>query len=110
MAKRIKMMPVTLKHEDIKNNKGRPIYRHTKKIDFKMKLEDTEKSAKLFEIAKNILYNTSLDLDLDSNKHLNVAAEVLGKIEFDNDAATRKLEEAVHKSNMRGGIMKYLKL
>ena len=111
MAKRIKVMPVQ-RNKDIKNSKIRSNgYRRPNKMhDFKLTEDQKAEAIKLFDMARNILANTTLDIDINSNKLLNIAYRILGNIEFDVDAGSRPLEQAVHASNMRGGIQKYLKL
>ena len=64
---------------------------------------------KLFNMAKGILVNTVLDVDINSRRIEFMASHILGNLEFDIDAGSRPLENAVHNSNMRGGIQKYIK-
>ena len=110
MAKRIKFVPLKLKDAKFKNNKGRPTYRASKTMDLHISSDQRIEAAKLFEMMKNILANTALDVDINSRKIQFVAERILGGIEFDIDAGSRPLENVVNKSNMRGGIQKYLKI
>ena len=108
MAKRIKVIPVT-KNKDLKNNKGRPAYRTSKNAAIILTENQKVKAVKLFDMAKNILVNTVLDVDINSKKIQYMAEHILGHIEFDIDAGSRPLEQAVERSDIRGGIQKYLK-
>lgn len=108
MAKRVKVIPVT-KDKVFKNNKGRPTYRTSKTSTLNLTPAQKSEAIKLFDVIKNILVNTALDVDINSKKIQSVAENILGHIEFDIDAGSRPLEKAAHSSNMRGGIQKYLK-
>ena len=108
MAKRIKVIPVT-GNKDIKNNKGRPNYTTHKSSVIQLTPTQQAGAVKLFNMMKSILMNTALDVDINSKKIQYMVEHILGHIEFDIDAGSRPLENAVHRSNMRGGIQKYLK-
>ena len=108
MAKRIKVIPVK-REKAFKNNKGRPTYRPSKSMDLRLTAEQRVESAKLFNMIKNILVNTAIDVDINSRRIQSIAENILGHIEFDIDAGSKPLEKAVHNSNMRGGIQKYIK-
>ena len=108
MAKRVKVIPVE-RDKNIKNNKGRPNYRTNKSAPIQLSDLQKAEAANLFNMMKNILVNTVLDVDINSRRIQSMAAHILGNIEFDIDAGSRPLEQAVHDSNMRGGIQKYLK-
>ena len=110
MAKRVKNLPtLTPKDKRLKNAKGRPTYRTSKTLDLKLTDAQKAEAIQLFNMAKNILVNVTLDVDINTKRVLLTAINVLGDIVFDIDAGSRPLEEAVHKSNIRGGIQKYLK-
>ena len=108
MAKRVKVIPIE-RDKNIKNNKGRPTYRTLKSAPISLSELQKVEAIKLFNMAKNILVNTVLDVDINSRRIQSMAAHILGNIEFDIDAGSRPLENAVHNSNMRGGIQKYIK-
>ena len=110
MAKRVKHIPnLTREERRAKNGKGRPTYRPSKTLDFRLTEPQKAEAIKLFNMAKNVLVNSTLDVDISSRDVYAMAGNILGNIEFDIDAGSRPLENAVHKSNMRGGIQKYLK-
>ena len=111
MAKRvrIKYVPKTIKEAAMKNNKGRPTYRSSKHSTINLTTEQKAEAVKLFDMMKNILLNTTLDVDINSRRIQFAAERILGNIEFDIDAGSRPLENAVHNSGIRGGIQKYLK-
>ncbi len=110
MAKRVKNLPTILpKGKRLKNAKGRPTYRPPKNFDLHLSEEQRAESKKLFTMVKDILLHVTHDIDVNTKLILLTAINVLGAIEFDIDAGSRKLEDAVHKSGIRGGIQKYLK-
>ena len=110
MAKRVKYIPNLTKEERrAKNGKGRPTYRTSKNLDLHLTELQKIEAIKLFNMAKNILANITLDVDINTKKMQAVAGNIIGHIEFDIDAGTKPLEKAVDASNMRGGIQKYLK-
>ena len=108
MAKRVKVIPIE-RNKNIKNNKGRPTYRTAKSAPINLSESQKAEAIHLFNMMKGILVNTFLDVDINSRRIQSMAAHILGNIEFDIDAGSRPLEQAVHNSNMRGGIQKYLK-
>ena len=108
MAKRVKVIPIE-RDKNLKNNKGRPTYRTLKSAPINLSETQKAEAVKLFNMAKGILANTVLDVDINSRRIEHMAAHILGNIEFDIDAGSRPLENAVHKSNIRGGIQKYIK-
>lgn len=108
MAKRVKVIPIE-RDKNLKNNKGRPTYRTLKSAPINLSEQQKVEAVKLFNMAKGILVNTVLDVDINSRRIEYMAAHILGNIEFDIDAGSRPLENAVHNSNMRGGIQKYIK-
>ena len=108
MAKRVKVIPIE-RDKNLKNNKGRPTYRTLKSAPINLTEQQKVEAVKLFNMAKGILVNTVLDVDINSRRIEYMAAHILGNIEFDIDAGSRPLENAVHNSNMRGGIQKYIK-
>ena len=108
MAKRVKVIPIE-RDKNLKNNKGRPTYRTLKSAPINLSEQQKVEAVKLFNMAKGILVNTVLDVDINSRRIEFMASHILGNIEFDIDAGSRPLENAVHNSNMRGGIQKYIK-
>ena len=111
MAKRIqiKYVPKAMKEALLKNNKGRPSYRSSKNPLISLTEKQQAEAVKLFNMMKNILLHTAIDVDINSRKVQFAAERILGYIEFDIDAGSRPLERAIDNSNMRGGIQKYLK-
>ncbi len=108
MAKRVKVIPV-VRDKNLKSNKGRPTYRTLKSATIQLNDLQKAEAVKLFNMMKNILVNTVLDVDINSKKIQFMAERILGHIEFDIDAGSRPLEKVVDASNIRGGIQKYLK-
>jgi len=111
MAKRVrtKYVPKAMRDAAVKNNKGRPTYRTAKNAAINLTEIQKAEAVKLFDMMKNILVNTTLDVDINSRKIQFAAEQILGHIEFDIDAGSHPLEKAVHNSDIRGGIQKYLK-
>ena len=110
MAKRTKYLPSSNSDDRrLKNAKGRPTYRTSKTLDLQLTELQKIEAIKLFNMAKNILANVTLDVDINTKKMQAIAANIIGHIEFDIDAGTKPLEKAVDASGMRGGIQKYLK-
>ena len=109
MAKRTKYLPVDVGEKTLKNGKGRPTYRTSKTLDLHLTELQKIEAVKLFNMAKNILVNVTLDVDISTKKMQAIAGNILGHIEFDIDAGSKPLEKAVNDSGMRGGIQKYLK-
>ena len=110
MAKRTKYLPTMSSEERrLKNTKGRPTYRTSKTLDLHLTELQKIEAIKLFNMAKNILANIILDVDVNTKKMQAIAANIIGHIEFDIDAGTKPLEKAADASGMRGGIQKYLK-
>ena len=110
MAKRVKHIPILTREERrAKNAKGRPTYRPSKTLDLRLTEAQKAGAIKLFDMAKNVLVNSTLDVDVSSRDVYAMAGNILGNIEFDIDAGSRPLENVVHKSNIRGSIQKYLK-
>ena len=111
MAKRNKVIP-KIKDASFKNNKIRANYGQNKSkiIDLKLGEADKARAAGLYEMVKNILLHTYVDVDVESRSLMIMAQQILGHTEFDVDAGSRPLEKAVHASNMRGGIQKYLRI
>ena len=111
MAKRVrtKYVPKSMREAAIKNNKGRPTYRTSKNATINLTEIQKAEAIKIFDMMKNILLRTSLDVDINSRRIQFAAERILGNIEFDIDAGSRPLEKVVHNSGIRGGIQKYLK-
>lgn len=110
MAKRAKSIQIlTPQEKRLRNGKGKPTYRPSKTLDLKLTQSQKAGAVQLFNMAKDILVNVTLDVDINTKRILLTAVNVIGGIEFDIDAGSRPLEDAVNKSNIRGGIQKYLK-
>ena len=83
-------------------------YKPNKLFDNKISGDARLQTKKNFEIAQAELGNTIFDVNILTRDLLNVAAPMLGELEFDVDKSTKVMIQVVDDSGIRYGINKFM--
>lgn len=93
------------KLEDLVTKKKLQTYKPSALFDFMLDKKDRIKSEELFYAAQDILRNCQFDIDVSSRKLEEIINKSNIRGSFDVDAGSRKLETAVQASIIRGGFL-----
>ena len=109
MAKNIYLASGALQHKVANGKANRPYPAATKrKSGLKIPEDKLGDVAKIFVTAQNELSNTHFDVNQCTRPILNIAAEEIGKLNYDVYASTRNMLQIVRESGIHKGIEKIL--
>ncbi len=108
MAKHVNLLLDAMKISK-DTRKFKDSYKPLKTFDNRITPEERKKTKTMFEVAQEGLIDCFFDVNVFANRIFQVAAPMIGEIEFDIDAPTRAMFQAVEDSGIRYGANIFLK-